>query len=252
MVILKTADDLKKMKIAGEISVGALKTARDAVRAGVSTAYINSKVHAYISGMGAIPSFLGYNGFPASICISVNDEVIHGIPSKRVIAEGDIVSIDVGVLYEGFHGDNAASFAVGDVSEEKKKLLEVTKECLFKAVAAANRGNRIGDIGSAVQSCAEDNGFSVIKDFIGHGVGRDLHEKPNVPNYGVAGRGLRLVPGMTIAIEPMINAGGSDIEILNNGWTVVTKDRSDSAHFEMTVAITENETMILTDWREVL
>ncbi|MCL2538779.1 MAG: type I methionyl aminopeptidase [Oscillospiraceae bacterium] len=251
MVIIKTADDLRKMKAAGEISVGALKVAGDAVRAGVTTSYIDAKIHEYITGMGAVPSFLGYNGFPASACISVNNEVIHGIPSKRVIQEADIVSIDVGVLYEGFHGDNAATFAVGEISKENEKLIEVTKECLFRAVEAAKKGNRVGDISSAVQTCAEANGFSVIRDYVGHGVGRELHEKPEVPNFGSAGRGPRLVPGMTLAIEPMINAGERYIKILDNGWTVVTLDSRASAHFEMTVAITENETKILTDWRGV-
>ncbi len=252
MVMLKTANELKKMKIAGEISAGALKIAKDTIRVGVSTAYIDQQVHGYILERGAKPSFLGYGGFPGSICISINDEVIHGIPGDRKIADGDIVSIDVGATVDGFHGDNAATFAVGEVSGENLKLIEVTRECLFRAIAVAKKGNRIGDIGHAVQSYAEENGFSVVREFIGHGVGKKLHEDPEVPNFGVSGHGVRLLPGMTLAIEPMINAGQKEIHILKNGWTVVTEDGSNSAHFEMSVAITDNEPVILTEWREVL
>ena len=252
MLVLKTKADLEKMRIAGEISVEALRVAKESVRAGVSTSYIDGRVRSYIVSRGAQPSFLGYNGFPAATCISLNDEVIHGIPSGTVLSEGDIVSVDVGVIYKGFQGDNAATFAVGAISPEKTKLIEVTRECLFKAVSAAGKGGRVGDISSAVQTHAEENGFSVVRDFTGHGIGRELHEDPQIPNYGKAGRGARLIPGMTFAIEPMINAGEKDVNILSNGWTVVTNDNRPSAHFEMTVAITEYETEILTDWRGVL
>lgn len=252
MVILKTTRDLEKMKKAGEISVGALKTAKDAIKPGVTTAQINRKVHEYILSRGAKPLFLGYRDFPASVCISINEEVIHGIPSDRTVKDGDIVSIDVGAEFEGYCGDNAATFAAGDADEETLRLMRLTRECLFRGISAAKKGNRIGDISFAVQSLAEDNGCSVVREFTGHGVGRKLHEDPSVPNFGPAGRGPRLIPGMTIAIEPMINAGKSAIEILGDGWTVTTKDGSYSAHFEMTIAITEKEPVILTDWREVI
>ena len=252
MVMLKTSEDLRKMSKAGEISVGALLTAKHAIRAGVSTAYIDREVHGYIAERGGSPSFLGYNGFPASVCVSINDEVIHGIPSGRVILRGDVVSIDVGVEYDGFHCDNAATFAVGEVAGEQAKLIRVTEECLSRAVEIVRKGKRIGDIGHAVQFHAQENGFSVVRDFIGHGIGRNLHEEPQVPNYGTAGRGLRLVPGMTIAIEPMINAGNKAVRVVDNGWTVVTLDGRCSAHFEMTVAVTDAEAVVLTDWRGVL
>ena len=252
MIVLKTAQDLEAMKVACRISAEAIKVAKEHLRAGVSTAYIDSQVEKFIRSQGATPSFKGYGGFPGSACISVNDEVIHGIPGPRIIQEGDIVSIDVGAKYKGYHGDNAATFGVGKVSPEAQKLMDVTHECLERAVAAAVKGNRIGDIGFAVQSHAEENGFSVVRDYIGHGVGRDLHEDPEVPNYGRQGRGIRLVPGMTIAIEPMINQGTYRVEVLDNDWTVVTADGALSAHFEYTVAITDSKPVVLTPWNEVI
>ena len=247
MIELKTAKELERMKKACRISAEALKVAQSALEVGVSTAYVDDQVRKFILSQGARPTFLHYGGFPKSACISVNEELIHGIPSKnRIIKDGDIVSVDVGAFIDGYTGDNAATFPIGNVSEEAKRLLEVTKTSLDRAVAQALAGNRLGDIGYAVQSYAEENGFSVVREYVGHGVGRELHEDPEVPNFGRAGHGVRLVPGMTIAIEPMICAGGREIEVLENDWTVVTKDRQLSAHFEYTVAITENGPVILT------
>ena len=249
MIELKSARDLEKMKKACRISAEAIKVAQSALEVGVSTAYVDDKVRNYIVSQGARPTFLGYGGFPKSACISVNEELIHGIPStNRIIKDGDIVSIDVGAFIDGFTGDNAATFAVGSVSDEAKRLMSVTKESLLRAVEVCLPGNRIGDIGHTVQSFVEDNGYSVVRDYIGHGVGRKLHEEPEVPNFGRPGHGARLVPGMTIAIEPMVNVGGPEVEVLANDWTVVTKDRQLSAHFEYTVAITENGPIVLTQW----
>ena len=249
MIELKSAKDLDRMKKACEISAQAIKVAQSVLEVGVSTAYVDDKVREYIVSQGARPTFLGYGGFPKSACISVNEELIHGIPSNhKIIKDGDIVSIDVGAFIDGFTGDNAATFAVGNVSEEAKRLLSVTKESLLRAVASAQPGNRIGDIGFAVQSYVESCGFSVVKEYVGHGVGRKLHEDPEVPNFGRAGHGARLVPGMTIAIEPMVNVGGPEVEVLANDWTVVTKDRQLSAHFEYSIAITENGPIVLTPW----
>ena len=253
MVILKTVKDLEKMRKAGEISVGALAVAKESIRPGVSTLYINEQVHEYITSRGAKPIFLGYRDYPASVCISINEEVIHGIPKDRIINAGDIVSIDVGAEYDGYCGDNAATFAAGTISKQRQELIDVTQECLFKAISVTKKGNRIGDISSAVQTYAEEKGYSVVREFTGHGVGRKLHEEPSVPNSGRAGYGPRLAPGMTIAIEPMINSGTKEIKVLGDGWTVVTADGQCSAHFEMTVAVTDDEgPILLTDWRGVI
>ena len=247
MIQLKTARELERMRKACRISAQALQVAQSVIKAGVSTAYVDEQVRKFIVSQGARPTFLNYGGFPGSACVSVNEELIHGIPSRhKIIQEGDIVSVDVGAFIDGYTGDNAATFPVGEVAEEAKKLLRVTKESLERAVAQAVAGNRLGDIGFAVQSHVEENGFSVVREYVGHGVGRELHEDPEVPNYGRAGHGVRLVPGMTIAIEPMVNAGGPGVEVLANDWTVVTKDRRLSAHFEYTVAITENGPIIMT------
>ena len=200
----------------------------------------------YIESQGAKPSFLGYGGFSGSACISINNEVIHGIPGKRVIKAGDIVSVDVGAFYNGFHGDNAATFAAGEVSPEAKALMDATRESLYEGIKAARAGNRVGDIGAAVQRYVEVHGYSVVRQFVGHGVGANLHEDPSVPNFGTPGRGPRLLPGMTIAIEPMVNAGVSDVKILSDGWTTVTADGKLSAHFEHSVAITPDGPVILT------
>ena len=252
MLILKSKEDISRMKAAGEIAAGALKTAKEVLAAGVTTRDVDSAIHEFILENDAYPSFLGYRGFPAASCISINEEVIHGIPSGRVINNGDIVSVDVGVIFQGFHGDNAATFAIGEISPEDQKLLDVTRECLFKAIAICDRSHRIGDIGSTVEGYANVNGFSVVKAYTGHGLGRKLHESPDVPNFGIAGRGLRLIPGMTIAVEPMINMGGTEIVVLDDGWTVITEDNKRSAHFEMSIAVTDEGPIVLTDWREVL
>ena len=247
MVVLKTSRELKAMRDAGRISSQALKLAGEAVEPGVSTLEIDRIVRKYIEGQGATPSFLNYGGFPASACISVNDVVIHGIPRKhQILKQGDIVSIDVGAFYEGFHGDNAWTFPCGEVSKEAQDLMDVTRESLFEGINAARPGNRLGDIGSAVQRYVEARGYSVVRDFVGHGVGAKLHEDPSVPNYGTPGRGVRLLPGMTIAIEPMINAGVKEVKTLKDGWTTVTADGKLSAHFEHTIAITPDGPVIMT------
>lgn len=247
MVVLKTSRELAAMRDAGRISARALKLAGEAVEPGVSTWEIDRVVRRYIEGQGAVPTFLGYGGFPASACISVNNVVIHGIPRKdQKLRAGDIVSVDVGATYEGFVGDNAWTFPCGDVSSEAKALMDATRESLFEGIRAAQAGNRIGDIGSAVQRYVEARGYSVVRDFVGHGVGAKMHEDPSVPNYGTPGRGVRLLPGMTIAIEPMINAGGHTVRTLPDGWTVVTTDGKLSAHFEHSIAITKDGPVILT------
>ena len=247
MVVLKTSRELKAMRDAGRISSRALKLAGEAVEPGVSTLEIDRIVRKYIEEQGATPSFLNYGGFPASACISVNDVVIHGIPRKhQILKQGDIVSIDVGAFYEGFHGDNAWTFPCGEVSKEAQDLMDVTRESLFEGINAARHGNRLGDIGSAVQRYVEARGYSVVRDFVGHGVGAELHEDPSVPNYGTPGRGVRLLPGMTIAIEPMVNQGVHTVETLSDNWSVVTSDGKLSAHFEHTIAITPDGPVILT------
>ena len=250
MIVIKNSEQLKLMKEAGRITGEALLVAEDAIREGMSTKELDTVIRNYIEKCGAKPSFLGYGGFPGSACISINDEVIHGIPSsKRIIKAGDIVKVDVGALYRGYNGDAARTFAVGSVSEEAKRLIEATKESFYKGAALALAGNRIGDIGYAVQSCVEGHGFSVVREYIGHGVGAKLHEEPDVPNYGTSGRGPRLYAGMTIAIEPMVNAGVEKVKVLGDGWTVVTADGSLSAHYENTVAVTEDGPVLLTDVR---
>ena len=247
MIVLKTGRELKIMREACRISAGALQTAGRAVEPGVTTAEIDKLAEDYIRSQGGVPNFKNYEGYPATACISINNEVIHGIPTtKRVLKAGDIVSIDLGAKFEGYHGDNAATFACGDVSPEAKRLMDTTKESLYVGIAAAVAGGRIGDIGHAVQSYVEARGYSVVRQFVGHGIGTNLHEAPEVPNFGTAGRGFRLMPGMTLAIEPMVNAGGSEVKILPDGWTVLTKDGSLSAHFEHTVVITTDGPKIMT------
>ncbi len=247
MISVKTNRELALMKEACRISANALKVAGQAIEPGVSTKEIDDIVRKYIQKQGATPSFLGYGGFPASACISVNHVVIHGIPSKKQkLKNGDIVSVDVGAFINGFHGDNAYTFACGEISKEAQALLDATKESLYQGIAQAKAGNRIGDIGHAVQEYAESRSYSVVRDFVGHGVGAKLHEDPSVPNYGKAGRGVRLVSGMVIAIEPMITAGGYQVKVLDDDWTTVTADGSLAAHFEHTVAITPDGPVIMT------
>ena len=247
MVVLKNSEQLKLMRQACRITGEALAYAHGLVREGITTKYLDGKIREFIEKRGAKPSFLGYAGFPASACISVNDEVIHGIPSDRILLSGDIVKIDVGAFYRGYHGDSARSFPVGRVGNEALRLIEVTKKSFFDGMNEALVGGRIGDIGNAVESCVKNAGYTVVRQYIGHGVGAELHEDPEVPNYGTAGRGVRLYPGMTIAIEPMVNAGGHSVRVLSNEWTVVTLDGSLSAHYENTVAVTENGPENMTD-----
>ncbi|MFI3141705.1 MAG: type I methionyl aminopeptidase [Clostridia bacterium] len=247
MIVLKTTRELTLMKEACRISAAALKVAGEAVKPGVTTEEIDQIAYNFIKSQGAEPNFLNLYGFPATACISINEEVIHGIPSKkRVLKSGDIVSIDLGAKYKGFNGDNAATFACGEISDEAKRLLDATRESLNKAIEVARVGNRIGDIGHAVQSYCEELGYGVVREYTGHGVGKALHEDPSVPNYGTAGKGVRLLAGMTIAIEPMINQGTAAVKQLNDGWTIVTKDKKLSAHFEHTIAITNDGPVILT------
>ena len=247
MIQLKNSAQISTMMEAGRITGEALLLAREHVREGVSTKELDTIIRTHIEKSGAKPSFLGYNGFPASACISVNDEVIHGIPSKnRILREGDIVKIDVGAFYKGFHGDSARTIAVGNVSDEAKRLIEVTRQSFFDGVAAVKTGNRIGDVGNAIQSRVENAGFSVVKKYIGHGIGKALHEAPDVPNFGTAGRGVRLCAGMALAIEPMVNVGTSEVYELPDGWTVKTRDGSLSAHYENTIALTSEGAIITT------
>lgn len=247
MVTLKTSRELSVMLEACRISAGALKCAGEAVEPGVTTAELDEIAEKYIKSQGGVPNFKNYEGYPATACISINNEVIHGIPSKsRKLKAGDIVSIDLGAKFEGYHGDNAATFACGDISSEASRLLSVTRESLYKGIAAAQPGYRIGDISYAVQSFVEKNGFSVVREFVGHGIGTHLHEPPEVPNFGVPGHGVRLASGMTLAIEPMVNAGNYGVKVLPDGWTVLTKDGSLSAHFEHTVVITPDGPKIMT------
>lgn len=247
MIVLKTGRELKIMKEACRISAGALQTAGKAVEPGVTTAEIDRLAEEYIRSQGGEPNFKNYEGYPATACISINNEVIHGIPSsKRKLCAGDIVSIDLGAKFDGYHGDNAATFACGDISDEAKRLMDTTRESLYEGINAACAGGRIGDISHAVQAYVEARGYSVVRKFVGHGVGTHLHEAPEVPNFGTPGRGIRLLPGMTLAIEPMVNAGGADVKVLPDGWTVLTKDGSLSAHFEHTVVITADGPKIMT------
>lgn len=247
MIVLKTGRELVTMREACRISAGALKVIGQAIEPGISTGELDRMAEKYIRSQGAVPNFKNYEGYPATACISINNQVIHGIPSdKQKIHNGDIVSVDLGAMFEGYHGDNAATFAVGDISDEAKRLIDTTRESLYEGIKMARAGNRIGDIGSAVQRYVELHGFSVVRDFVGHGVGTSLHEAPEVPNFGTPGRGIRLMPGMTLAIEPMVNVGKPDVKVLPDGWTVITRDGSLSAHFEHTIAITSDGPQIMT------
>ena len=246
MIKLKNAREIELMREAGKVTQSALTLAGTLVKPGVTTASIDKAICDEIARYGAVPSFLGYNGFPAGSCISINEQVIHGIPSDRKLIDGDIVKIDVGVILNGWQGDCANTFPCGEVTAAAAKLIEVTRQSFFEGFEALKSATRLGDVSHAIQQTVETNGFSVVRDFVGHGIGRDLHEDPSVPNFGTAGRGVRLCEGMVIAIEPMVNVGDWKIEILNDKWTVVTHDRSLSAHYENTVAITVNGPEILT------
>ncbi len=247
MVVLKTGRELGIMREACRISAGALDLIGRAVEPGVTTAELDRIAEQYILSEGGTPNFKNYQGYPATACISINHEVIHGIPNKnRVLRAGDIVSVDLGAKFGGYHGDNAATFAVGDVSDEAKRLMDTTRESLYEGIKMARAGGRIGDISHAIQQYVEARGYSVVRDFVGHGIGTNLHEAPEVPNFGTLGRGIRLLPGMTIAIEPMVNMGKPEVKVMPDGWTVLTKDGSLSAHFEHTVAITSAGPQIMT------
>ena len=246
MIAIKSERELELMRQACKITAAARALAGEMVRPGVSTKQIDKAVHDFIVAQGAKPSFLGYHGYPASVCISVNDTVIHGIPGGYVLKDGDIVSIDVGAYYKGFHGDCAATFPCGAISTQAQKLIDVTKQSFFEGIRFATPGHRVSDISHAIQTYVESNGFSVVRSFVGHGVGAQLHEEPEVPNYGKPGRGPRLIRGMTLAIEPMVNQGVYDVKVLKDGWTTVTADGKLSAHYENTVLITDGEPEILT------
>ena len=246
MIAIKNERELNVMRRACEITAAARALAGEMVRPGVTTKQIDKAVHDYIVSQGAKPSFLGYHGYPGSACISVNNTVIHGIPGGYTLRDGDIVSVDVGAYYKGFHGDCAATFACGTISDEAEKLIEVTKQSFFEGIRFAKRGHRVSDISHAIETYVESNGFSVVRSFVGHGVGAQLHEEPEVPNFGAPGRGPRMIPGMTLAIEPMVNAGTHEVRILKDGWTVITADGKLSAHYENTVLITDGEPEILT------
>ena len=247
MISVKNSIQIAAMKDAGRITGEALLAARDALREGITTYELDKIIHDYIVRSGARPSFLGYSGFPGSACISINDEVIHGIPSKkRILQEGDIVKIDLGACYKGYHGDSARTIPVGKVSDQALKLISVTRESFFAGVAQFKSGNRLGDVGSAIDTKVRENGFSTVRKYIGHGIGKEVHEAPDVPNYGTPGRGVRICSGMVLAIEPMVNVGTYEVRELADGWTVVTADRKLSAHYENTVALTDDGVLNLT------
>ena len=245
MITVKSKHELKIMQKAGQISKAALLAAGDLVAPGVTTRQLDEAARRVIEKAGAKPAFLGYGGFPATICCSINDEVIHGIPGDRVIQEGDIVSIDTGAIYEGYYGDNAATFGAGKISEEARKLIDVTRQSFYEGIKFARKGQRISDISHAIGAYCEARGYGVVREFVGHGIGTKMHEAPEIPNFGAPGHGPRLMPGMTLAIEPMINMGTWKVKVLPDGWTVKTLDGSLSAHYENTVLITEGEPEIL-------
>ena len=248
MIQIKNAAQIDAMKDAGRITGEALLLARDMIRDGITTYELDLAIRRYIEKCGGKPSFLGYNGFPGSACISLNDQVIHGIPSKtQIIRNGDLVKVDVGVYYKGVHGDSARTIPVGEVSDEAQRLIAATRESFWAGIAAIGPGARIGDIGAAIETCVKQYGFSVVRRYVGHGVGQNLHESPDVPNYGTPGRGPRLCNGMTLAIEPMVNVGGCEVYELPDGWTVKTKDKSLSAHYENSIAITGDGVLVLTE-----
>ena len=247
MITLKSSHEIELMRRAGKITAAARALAGEMVRPGVTTQEIDSEVEHFIRKQGAVPSFLHYNGYPASACVSVNDEIIHGIPGKRVLQEGDIVSVDVGAFIGGFHGDCAGTYPCGQVSDEARRLIRVTQQSFFEGIKYAREGYRLSDISAAVQAYVEANGFSVVREYVGHGIGHQMHEAPEVPNYGKPGHGPRLLRGMTIAVEPMVNAGTAAIRQMPDGWTVRTADGKNAAHYENTVLITDGEPELLTD-----
>jgi methionyl aminopeptidase len=247
MVFLKSPDEIEKIYRASQIVAQTLEILGTHVKPGISTKELDKIAEEEIRKAGAVPAFIGYRGFPATLCVSVNEEIVHGIPSQRRLKEGEIVGLDLGAIWQGFYGDAARTFVVGSATEDAVRLVDVTEKSLQLAIEQCKPGNRIGDIGYAVQSYAEKNGYSVVRDFVGHGIGRKLHEEPQVPNYGNRGQGPRLKPGLVIAIEPMVCAGRAEVDVLSDDWTAVTRDGSLSAHFEHSVAITENGPWILSE-----
>ncbi len=248
MVILKKPDEIEKARASNRIVAEVLNVLREKVKPGVTTRELDKLAEDITRKRGAKPAFKGYRGYPYSLCASVNEEVVHGMPSSRVLMEGDLIGLDFGVFFEGFCGDSAITLPVGRVSEEAKRLMRVTEQSLYAAISQAKDGNRLGDISAAVQETAESAGYSVVRDFVGHGIGKDMHEEPQIPNYGKKGRGMELKRGMILAIEPMVNAGKYKVKVLSDGWTVITADGSLSAHFEHSVAITDNGPEILSNW----
>lgn len=246
MIVIKTDREIQLMRKAGRINAQAHELVRKLIRPGVTTQEIDRAVEDFIRSKDAIPAFKGYQGFPASICASVNEEVVHGIPGNRVLKDGDIISIDIGTVYEGYVGDSADTYAVGNINQEAKRLIDITRKSFFDGLEFAKEGYRLSDISHAVQKCVEKEGFSVVRDFVGHGIGKDMHEDPQIPNFGKPGRGPRLQKGMVLAIEPMVNQGVYNVWLLENDWTVITRDGKLSAHYEHTVAITDGEPVILT------
>jgi len=246
MIYIKKNEEVEKMREANIIVRDVLLLLEEKLRAGMSTKELDEIAYKYIISCGAKPSFLGYHGYPASVCVSIDEQVVHGIPSDRIIKEGEIVSVDVGAVINGFHGDAARSIYCGSITPEKKRLIDVTRECFFKGIEGLQNGTPLYDIGAKVQKHAEENGYSVVRALVGHGIGREMHEDPSVPNYGKMGTGVRLKTNMTIAIEPMINMGTLDVDFLSDGWTVVTRDRKPSAHYENTILIKDNGVEILT------
>ncbi|WP_312701601.1 type I methionyl aminopeptidase [Sedimentibacter sp.] len=246
MIILKTKREIEIMKKAGRLVAQAHELVRSNIKPGVTTKELDRLVEEFLRSQNAIPTFKGYNGFPFSICASVNEEVVHGFPSERKLVEGDIISVDIGATFEGYVGDSAKTFFVGEVDDEKRRLVEATRQSFYEGIKFATTNYRLSDISHAIQSYAESKGFSVVRDFVGHGVGRNMHESPQIPNFGRPGKGPRLQEGMVLAIEPMINAGVYNVKILDNDWTVVTTDGKPSAHYEHTIAITDGEPMLLT------
>jgi len=248
MIYVKSSAEIAKMKVSGRIVYDTLCEVEKHIQAGITTKELDRIARNYILSQGAKPSFLNYNGYPASICASINEVVIHGIPSSVKLKDGDIISIDVGAVKDGYHGDAARTFTVGNVDAEAKRLIDVTKQSFFEGLKYMRHGERLGTVQAAIQKCVESNGFGIVRNYCGHGIGKEMHESPEIPNYGTEGRGIRLVKGMTIAVEPMVTYGSYATTVLNDGWTVVTLDRSLSAHYENTVLITDGEPELLTNY----
>lgn len=246
MITIKNAEEIKKMKASADILKKTLELVSRAVRPGITTAALDKIAYEHIIASGGVPSFLNYSGYPASICASIDEVVVHGIPDKRVLEEGEIIGIDIGVFYQGFHSDAARTFAIGRINQQKQKLIKVAEQSFFTGVALIKDGVRLGDVSAAIQKVVEDNGFSVIREMVGHGIGRNLHEDPQIPNYGLASRGVKLSTGMALAIEPMISAGEWRLTLEDDGWTVKTIDRSPSAHYENTIIVTPDGAEIIT------